>query len=382
MFANYPWLMWGLIIGWTGLSIWLGNHTKIGRTLGYINLCIIGGFIFVNVGLVPQFGDQYAAISTYFVPVGIVCMLFMADLRKLWQCGKKMLLAMVISLVVIFAVCVVGGVIFSHSNQSWKLWACMTANFTGNMQTFSGVAASIGLDGSETVLFSATGMIAWMIYSLTAFTCGRWVIIKKFRSYKDGLDSGMEFTNTDNAKDSVLNGKTKMITVDEIAIVVGAAVAIAAVGSVIGNLLGIYPILIYAAIAVVIANFTPISKFKVSEDIGMLTFGMYIFSLGANATIANLAQSSWKVTAGIFFVYIVTFLLIALITKLTKLPWEYSLIAHNACVGGPASVPALCQNYEWTDLLMPAILLALIGQVFGSYLGIAAGLMIRMILGQ
>ena len=29
MLANYPWLMWGIILGWTGLSIWLSNKTKL-----------------------------------------------------------------------------------------------------------------------------------------------------------------------------------------------------------------------------------------------------------------------------------------------------------------------------------------------------------------
>lgn len=164
MLVNYPWLMWAIIAGWTGASVWLGNHTKWGQKIGYINLCILGGFIFVNIKVVPQFSEQYTTISNYFVPIGIVCMLFMADLRKLWKCGRKIVLMMVITLLVVCGTCVLGGVIFSHGPESWKLWAAMTANFTGNFQTFSGVAASLGLDGAEIVLFSATGMIAWMIY--------------------------------------------------------------------------------------------------------------------------------------------------------------------------------------------------------------------------
>ena len=41
MLANYPWLMWGIILGWTGLSIWLSNKTKLGRKLGYILLVVL-----------------------------------------------------------------------------------------------------------------------------------------------------------------------------------------------------------------------------------------------------------------------------------------------------------------------------------------------------
>ena len=68
MLANYPWLMWGIILGWTGLSIWLSNKTKLGRKLGYINLCIIGGFVLVNIKVVPQFCEQYSILSNYVRP--------------------------------------------------------------------------------------------------------------------------------------------------------------------------------------------------------------------------------------------------------------------------------------------------------------------------
>ena len=51
MLANYPWLMWGIILGWTGLSIWLSNKTKLGRKLGYINLCIIYFLLQMRIAL-------------------------------------------------------------------------------------------------------------------------------------------------------------------------------------------------------------------------------------------------------------------------------------------------------------------------------------------
>ena len=87
MLGNNAWLMWGIILGWTGISIWLSHNTKFGRALGYINLCIIGGFIFVNLNVVPQFCDQYTALSTYFIPLAVVLMLFQAKLRQLWRVG-------------------------------------------------------------------------------------------------------------------------------------------------------------------------------------------------------------------------------------------------------------------------------------------------------
>lgn len=108
----------------------------------------------------------------------------------------------------------------------------------------------------------------------------------------------------------------------------GAGMAVAALGNFLGELTGFYSIVFYAGIAVVIANFTKIGKFKISEDLASFMFGMYIFSLGANATLASIANSTWKVTVGVIFIYAVSFLLVFLVLKLIRMPWEYGLISH------------------------------------------------------
>ena len=97
-------------------------------------------------------------------------------------------------------------------------------------------------------------------------------------------------------------------------------------------------------------------------------FGMYIFSLGANATLASIANSTWKVTVGVIFIYAVSFLLVFLVLKLIRMPWEYGLIS-------------LCDNYGWKDMVLPGCILAVLGQVLGAYLGLGAANIILSITG-
>lgn len=53
-----------------------------------------------------------------------------------------------------------------------------------------------------------------------------------------------------------------------------------------------------------------------------------------------------------------------------RLPWEYMLISHMACAGGPVATPPLAKSYGWTDLVLPGIVIAVLGQVFGAYCGL------------
>lgn len=380
MAANYPWLMWAIIIAWTGISIWLSHNTKIGRKLGYINLCIIGGFVLVNIKVVPQYSEQYTAISTYFIPIAIVLMLFQANLKQLWKVGKKLIAVFAISLVIVFITCLAAGIIFQYDG-GWKLWGAITANMVGNFSTLAGVAASLGLADGDLVLFAATGMIIWMVYSLAAFGIGRSKIVKNFKSYKDEV-SDMALTEEERlAYAEELNKGTKTVGAVDIAVVMAAAIAIAAVGCIFESLTGFFGIIIYAGIAIVVANFTKIGKFKISDDIATFMFGMYIFSLGANATLASIANSTWKVTGGVIFIYVVSFIVVMLVIKLIKMPWEYGLISHMALIGGPVTIGPLCKNYNWTEMVLPGCILAVLGQALGSYLGLGAATLIHSITG-
>ena len=357
MLANYPWLMWGIILGWTGLSIWLSNKTKLGRKLGYINLCIIGGFVLVNIKVVPQFCEQYSILSNYFIPLAIVLMLFQANLKKLWKIGKKLIAVFGISLVIVFAICVLAGIIFQYEG-GWKLWGAVTANMIGNFSTLSGVAAALGLQDGDLVVFSATGMIIWMVYSLIAFDIGKSKFFKKnFKSYKDEVTDMALSEEERLAYAEEMASKEKKVGIIDVAVVMGAGMA------------------------VVIANFTKIGKFKISEDLASFMFGMYIFSLGANATLASIANSTWKVTVGVIFIYAVSFLLVFLVLKLIRMPWEYGLISHMALIGGPVTIGPLCDNYGWKDMVLPGCILAVLGQVLGAYLGLGAANIILSITG-
>lgn len=380
MIAN-SWLIWGILAATTGFSIWASNVTRWGKFLGYVNVALILGAILSNVGLMPPSSEEYTIVMTHFVPIGIVCMLFMADLTKLGKCGPKMIICMFLAAATFLIVSTVGAVIFNMGDETWKVAAVADSYFTGNLQTAAGVSSSLGMSSEMMAFFNAAAAIPWVFYSLGCYMVGRSPIPKFLRSYKDSK-SGIALTEEENAEARARMERTEvMLNINETAIVIGVAVFVVGFGEWLGGITGIYPIIIYAALGVIIANFTPIRKFVINDYLATFLFTMYMVTCGIGAHWTTLNRLPWQMFAYVIFIYVASIALYILILKICRLPWEMGLLAHMACVGGPVSTPPLAKGYNWTDLFLPAVIISILGQVLGPYTGLAAGNIVRMIIG-
>ena len=364
------WLVWAILAGWSGFSVWASNNTKIGKYLGFVNMGILGGLLFVNIGLMPSGHDAYKVVSNYFIPIGICLVLFMANLRELAKCGVKLVLTFVLTGAVMIMMGVVGCKLFNLGPEASKLGAVAISNLTGNLQTAAGTAVSIGISEETYAFFTAATAIVWVLYSIAAFLVGNTFVPKFLGSYKDS-HAKFGFTKEENENALKEMSVTEYsVNISEVAIVIGAAVAIAGVGNWLGEVTGFYSIVFYAALGVLAANFTPIKKYKVNDHLATVIFTMYMITIGCSAHWSKLATMPWQMFLFIAWMFFGSLIVMTLFSKLFRLPWEYMLISHMACAGGPVATPPLAKSYGWTDLVLPGIVIAVLGQVFGAYCGL------------
>lgn len=370
------WLLWAIIVGCSGLSVWLANNTKWGKFLGFVNMGLIMGFVLSNLGIAPIKNSAYNIVNAYFVPIGIVLMLFKCNLRKLSKCGPKITIAMFLSTICIFTSCILGAIIFPMGDETSKMAGVAIGDFVGNMQTAGGVGASLGISDTAMGFFTAATAIPWFTYSLLSYMVDKTPIPKFLGSYKD-IETGMRLSKEEQEIAlASLGQKEVSINISEAAVVIGAAVAVTGVGNWLGQITHFYSIIFYATIGVVLANFTSIHKFIVNEHLSTLCFAMFMFKTGCGAHVSKLAIVPLNLFLYLIFIYVVSSILLILISKITRIPWEYSLLAHMACIGGPVSTPPLAKVYKWTELVLPGIIIAVLGQVLGSYLGVAGAVLL------
>lgn len=361
------WLILGIFAVMASFSIWVSKYTKWGNYLGYVNIAVILGLLAVNVNLVPSWSDIHNLAFNYCVPIAVVLVLLQADLRIIKRVGSKLLLVLAAAICFTMMAAIIGGLIFDCGAETYKVFAAYAAGYVGNAQTLNLVASALNMDSGTLVFVNASDSVIYIIYSLILFQCGKWAFVEKhYRSYKSlanasSADVSLEAYNPD--------AEIK-VSSEETAVVLGAAIGIVALGQWLGELTGVLSLIFYVALAVIIANVTPIKKYKINDKIGTWLFCMFMVAIGASAPVSALISAPKSVVLGCAFVIFTTMALFLILGKLFKFPFEYMIVASMACIGGAVSTPPLAQSYKWNDLVLPGLFCGIIAQVLGSYCGL------------
>lgn len=369
------WLILGIFSVFASFSVWAAKYTKWGNYLGYVNIAVILGLLAVNFKIVPEWSEIHNLAFNYFVPIAVVLVLLQADLRILKKVGGKLLLTLGCAVAFTMIAAVVGGLIIDCGDETYKVFAAYAAGYVGNAQTLNLVASALEMDPGTLVFVNASDSVIYILYSLVVFSCGKWTFMKKhYGSYKV-LDkrAGRYEAEPYNPDEDI------KVSSEETAVVLGASIGIVALGQWLGELTGILAMIFYVAFAVIVANVTPIKKYKINDKIGTWLFCMFMVAIGACAPISVLASAPKTVVFGCAFVIGGSMILFLIFGKLFKLPLEYMLISSMACIGGAVSTPPLAQSYKWNDLVMPALFCGIIAQILGSYCGLLVGNVLQML---
>lgn len=366
--------VWGVLAllgGFSSLAIILSHHTKVGKTLGYVVCAQLFGFLAVNLGVLPSSSEAHSVVLSYFVPFAVVLLLFFSDIKKIVKVGAKMLIAFVGVAFLTGALAILCAKLFWIGDpESAQMYGMMTADYVGNMQTLGLMASQLNVDNWLVMAVSAAQTICFVLYSLVTFKiCDLPFIKKHFVSYRN-VDSGISLEETYGNYDDDAGEKTIPVSRDEIPVLFGASLLTIWIGNLLGNLTGWLPMIFYVAIAVILANFTKISKYKINDNVGVWLFNIYMVSLGTSADLKTLADLDPKILAGIALLTFGSLVLVLLFVKLVRIPVEFGVLASMAGIGGPISTPPLAKNYGWEELVMPGLLLGILGNVVGGYCGL------------
>lgn len=114
-----------------------------------------------------------------------------------------------------------------------------------------------------------------------------------------------------------------------------------------------------------------------STKIGYVILYFVLMTIGAKASIEHLGDSLILILAGFLMVFIHAAVLFGAMRWL-KAPVMLAAAASQANLGGVASAPVVAEIYQ-PGLSTIGLLMAILGNVIGTYLGILAGQMCRLI---
>ena len=340
-----------------------------------------------SVGLLDPHSVVYQKISAIFLPASLVLLLLSSDIKGILRLGKPALIMMFAGSLGIMVGMPLVFLLFKPwvGAHMWSGFGALSASWIGGSANMIAVKEAIGTPDSvftPMVIVDTVVPYVWMGI-LVASSGFQWQFDRINESDRRILD-----VLARRAKVSASERKEKSTSLMTVAILL-LSVAAAGVAKLIGSHLpvikdAITPFawtIIAASFLGILFSFSPLKKL---EDAGASRVGYFLLyfvltSIGAKANITNLHATLILIIAGFMVVLIhVTFILVA--ARMIRAPMFLAAVASQANIGGVASAPVVAAVYQ-PGLASVGLLLAILGNIVGTYLGIITAQLCRMFAG-
>jgi uncharacterized membrane protein len=137
--------------------------------------------------------------------------------------------------------------------------------------------------------------------------------------------------------------------------------------------------LIFASVLGLALSFTQLTRLEDSgaSEVGYTLLFLTLAAIGARADLNSLIGQGWYLLLGVIWIAVFAVVLFLLL-KLFRAPIFLIATASQANIGGPVSAPIVAGAYQ-PNLAVVGILMAVIGQVVGTFLALATGWLCSLI---
>jgi uncharacterized membrane protein len=107
------------------------------------------------------------------------------------------------------------------------------------------------------------------------------------------------------------------------------------------------------------------------EGIGAILLQIFFASVGASGNLKIVIQTAPKLFVWSLIAVAVHFVAVFGFEKVFGYPRRETLLSSNANIGGPATAASMASAFNWTDMIIPSILIGILGYTIGTPIGIA-----------
>ncbi len=356
------------------LAEWLAKYGFF-KSMGAALLVIITTAITANVGLIPSSSAQvpvYDGIFSYLAPLSIFFLMLKANLRSLRKAGGAM-----VSLFLTGSLGTILGVILSmklfdaeHEIGSlhYAIAGMFTGTYIGGSVNYNAVALHYGVSKDGTLFAAATAAdniitALWMIATLLVPQ-----LLNRYYPRKKQQSTASEKELNEHLNDN------ESVNPMDVALLLGLGIfSIYLSQWVASTFKGVPAVLVQTTFALTLAQFPAVNRLPGSRMLGLLCVYLFLAVIGAYCDIPALIHDGRLAFTllGIITVLVLIHATVVFgIGALLKQDWDMLGIASQANIGGASSALALARSLNRTDLQLPAVLVGVLGNAIGTYLGI------------
>ncbi|MEI7834800.1 MAG: DUF819 family protein [Planctomycetota bacterium] len=331
----------------------------------------------------------YSVIGTYCLPVSLVLLLLSVDLKAILKLGRVALAVMLAG----SAGIILGGPVVlllakpfvpeAIRDTIWKGFGALSASWIGGSANM--IAVGKGLEApanvySPMVVVDTICPYAWM--SLL-------IVLSRYQGAFDRWNRCDEaIVGQLRARSlSAATGSGEPLTLPRLAGLLAVAIPAAGVALALATALpAIRGFVNFKAWSLILAttigmvlSFTPARRLERhgASRVGYVLLYFVLASIGATTTLTHLASAPVLLGAGVVWILIHAMFILAA-ARLLRAPMSLLAAASQANVGGPASTPVLAEIYL-PGLAPVGLLLAVLGNILGTYLGFVCASLCEMV---
>ena len=376
-----PTALFAFLAGLLGLIFWLSTLDPLKPFFERLPPVIWAYFvpmIATTLGITPAASPVYDWVARYLLPLALFLLMLTVDVPAIVRLGPIALAMMAVGTLGI----VIGGpvayLLFGGflPPDAWQGFATLSGSWIGGTANMVAIQQSVGapdaLLGPIIVVDTVVGY-GWMgvLIFLSSFQ-------ERFDRHIGARTSAIEAMN---ARLAELDTERRVVTIADLAIIVGLAFAATALSVALGGrlpALGDPTIISQSTWAILIAvtlglllSFTPLRRLERpgASRIGYLALYLLLTTIGAKADLAAVLEAPLYLLAGVVWIAIHIGLLF-LAAKLLRAPLFFVATGSMANIGGAASAPVVAGVYH-PAMAPVGLLMAVAGYILGIYAALA-----------
>lgn len=328
----------------------------------------------------------YDMAFTYLIPLAIPLLLFNVNLRRMLRESGSLLKAFLLGTAGICLGVVTAASVFPMGEETYKLAAIFSATYIGGAVNFMAVADALNFLDSP--LFPAaiaidnvlTNFVIMFLFFLPGWKWMRRIAPARVREKEH---DPMTNRNEDLQQSGVYN----MLLMEQITLCFLIAATIGAVSIWIAPYLEGWlnadvnmDILLITIFIIIISNAfpRPMAKLEaVAFQLGFFLIFVFLAVVGAASDVKVIISASPLLLGFVSLSLFIHLLVMLLGCRVFKISLEELSIASAANIGGTSTSAPMATTFGLKKAITPAIIIGMIGNVIGTFIGIGIGLFLR-----
>lgn len=333
--------------------------------------------LLASAGMLDASSRIYPLITTYILPASLVLLLLSSDICRIMELGKSALAMMLAgSLGIMLGTVSMFSLVKGRLDpQAWAGFGALSASWTGGSANMIAVKEALATPErvfTPMVIVDTVVPYVWM--GILIAMAGLQPMFDRWNRADGGILERLGCkVNVPISEKGKIAGARYWIALVAVS---GAALAVWVSGFLpeIPDMLSRYAWMIICVSCIGIAlSFTRLRRLgeQGATDAGYYLLYFVLTSIGAKASIQNAGSALLLIGAG-FGIVLVHALVLFFTARLMRAPLFLVATASQANIGGVASAPVVAAMYR-PALASVGLLLAILGNIIGTYLGIITG---------